>query len=134
VDADPAVVVVDAWQGRGIGTVLVRLAVARWKAASVETLHVEILAGNTASNRLMRSLSGNRAAAASHTGFRSPGRQYDGFAEQPRIGARPHRDRVERHEILGFRHAHPTRLIRGSGATVRWLGPSRRSHGRHRWW
>jgi GNAT superfamily N-acetyltransferase len=83
-DAGPAVVVVDAWQGQGIGTVLVGLAVARWKAASVETLHVEILAGNTASNRLMRSLSGNRAAPARQgesciTGFRSPGRSDDGF-------------------------------------------------------
>jgi GNAT superfamily N-acetyltransferase len=55
-EAELAVVVVDAWQRRGLGTALVRRLAERSREAGVTRLHAEVLAGNLASKRLIRSL------------------------------------------------------------------------------
>ena len=57
-DAELAVVVVDAWQRRGIGATLARRLAQHSLAAGVTTLHAEVLAENLPSNRLVRSLAG----------------------------------------------------------------------------
>lgn len=61
-EAELAVVVVDAWQRRGIGAALARTVVERCRAAGVRTLTAEVLADNLASNRLILSLAGGVAA------------------------------------------------------------------------
>ncbi|HSV39947.1 MAG TPA: GNAT family N-acetyltransferase [Nocardioidaceae bacterium] len=57
-EAELAVVVVDAWQRRGIGTAVARRAVERAILSGVTTLSAEVLASNIASARLIESLSG----------------------------------------------------------------------------
>jgi GNAT superfamily N-acetyltransferase len=55
-EAELAVVVVDAWQRRGLGSALVRHLAERCRAAGITRLHAEVLASNLASNRLIRSM------------------------------------------------------------------------------
>ena len=56
--AELAVVVVDAWQRRGIGSALARRVVQRSVLSGVHTLVADVLAANLASVRLIESLAG----------------------------------------------------------------------------
>ena len=58
VAADLAVVVVDAWQRRGVATALIRALLPRAFAAGVRELGADLLPGNTAAQRLLVSLFG----------------------------------------------------------------------------
>lgn len=60
-EAELAVIVLDAWQRRGIGRALVSRLSARCLAAGVTTLSAEVLSDNVASNRLIRSFFGDLA-------------------------------------------------------------------------
>lgn len=55
-EAELAVMVVDAWQGRGIGGALARRALERAVLSGVRTLVAEVLAENTASVRMIQTL------------------------------------------------------------------------------
>ena len=65
--AELAVEVVDRWQGRGVGTRLVRAVLARGRAAGVVTVVGDVLADNVPIRRLLRSVlpgvSGHREGA-----------------------------------------------------------------------
>jgi RimJ/RimL family protein N-acetyltransferase len=51
--AEVAVVVVDAWQGRGVGTALFERLVARSRAAGIERITARTIVGNEAARRLL---------------------------------------------------------------------------------
>jgi RimJ/RimL family protein N-acetyltransferase len=51
--ADVAIVVTDAWQGRGVGTVLAERLAARARAANVERITARMIVGNDAARRLI---------------------------------------------------------------------------------
>jgi len=61
-EAELAVVVVDSWQRRGLGSALVRRLAERCRGAGITTLHAEVLAGNRASIRLIESFFGRSLA------------------------------------------------------------------------
>jgi RimJ/RimL family protein N-acetyltransferase len=63
-DAELAAAVVDAWQGRGVGPLMVGRLAAYARAAGIETLHASVLAGNRPALALMRGL-GARPVAIS---------------------------------------------------------------------
>jgi RimJ/RimL family protein N-acetyltransferase len=62
--AEVAVVVVDGWQGRGVGRLMVAALVAHARVAGVATLRASVLAGNGPALALMRGL-GARPVAIS---------------------------------------------------------------------
>jgi RimJ/RimL family protein N-acetyltransferase len=66
-DADLAVLVVDAWQRRGVATALLRAMLPRAAAAGVRVVHADVEPANTAARATIRTL-GRRAAAAGLTG------------------------------------------------------------------
>ena len=57
--AEPAVTVVDAWQGRGLGTVLLEDLTERARAAGVERFAATLLAGNDPIRTLLEGLDPN---------------------------------------------------------------------------
>jgi RimJ/RimL family protein N-acetyltransferase len=63
-EAELAVAVVDAWQGRGVGRLVVGRLAAYARAAGIETLRASVLAGNRPALALMRGL-GARPVAIS---------------------------------------------------------------------
>jgi GNAT superfamily N-acetyltransferase len=63
--AEIAVAVVDAWQGRGVGRLMLDGLAARARAAGVTTLRASVLAGNRPALALMRAV-GARAVTMSY--------------------------------------------------------------------
>jgi RimJ/RimL family protein N-acetyltransferase len=63
-EAELAVTVVDAWQGRGVGRLMVGGLAAHARAAGIATLRASVIAGNRPALALMRRL-GARAVAVS---------------------------------------------------------------------
>ncbi|WP_420821829.1 GNAT family N-acetyltransferase [Pseudonocardia broussonetiae] len=55
-EAEVAVAVVDAWQGRGVGRLLVEAAVARARTTGLDRLHARVLAGNAPALGLFRTV------------------------------------------------------------------------------
>jgi RimJ/RimL family protein N-acetyltransferase len=51
--AEVAIVVIDAWQGRGVGTALVERLAARMRAVGVERINARMLVGSDAARRLI---------------------------------------------------------------------------------
>lgn len=54
--AEPAVVVVDAWQGRGLGRILLERLIEAARERGIRAFHAEFLAENVAIRRLLESL------------------------------------------------------------------------------
>ena len=66
-DAEIAVTVVDAWQGRGVGRLMLSGLAVHARAAGIATLHASVLAGNRPALPLVRGLGGRPVAVSRGT-------------------------------------------------------------------
>lgn len=65
-EADIALLVVDRWQRRGVGTALLRSMLPRLTGAGVKVLHADVELGNEAVRRLMAAVLGEAPARGGH--------------------------------------------------------------------
>jgi GNAT superfamily N-acetyltransferase len=68
-EADLAVLVIDAWQRRGVATALFEAMLPRAAAAGIRVLHADIEPRNTAARAMIRAVSGGRLTAAYEDGL-----------------------------------------------------------------
>jgi GNAT superfamily N-acetyltransferase len=68
-EADLAVIVIDAWQRRGVATALFEAMLPRAAAAGVRVAHADVEPGNTAVRATLRALSGGRLTARYEDGL-----------------------------------------------------------------
>ncbi|OLB64825.1 MAG: hypothetical protein AUI10_09425 [Actinobacteria bacterium 13_2_20CM_2_72_6] len=68
-EADLAVIVIDAWQRRGVATALFEAMLPRAAAAGVRVMHADVEPRNTAARAMIKTISGGRLTAAYEDGL-----------------------------------------------------------------
>jgi RimJ/RimL family protein N-acetyltransferase len=86
--AELAVTVIDSWQRRGVGTLLVRHLLRHAAADGIQELHAFVTPGNRAAMALMRGIGGRRIGAPGWGGFIEYAAHLNGSAPAP-AGASP---------------------------------------------